>query len=313
MRDAVAESRPVEKRRGEDVEGVEPAAGLPDVLDDEVARVVVVEPVPVFERIMHLGERHRAGFEPAVEDVAHPAHGRLPARIVGIGPGQGVDERTVQIGDLHAEILLQLGEGAVDVHSGEVRVVADPHGNRGAPVAIARDRPIARSGQPVAEDSVFDVLGRPRDLLVELDHAVPYGRHLDEPGRHGLVDKRLAAAPAMGVAVDIALALDEHGLPVALNRSQRPARIPQISDDRLVCVEDLQALVIGDFGGEAASVVDRNDRADSGLLAGDHVVLAECRRHVDQTGAVVTKSASTTVQTFGPGSAPSSRYSGALK
>ena len=58
VRDAVAESRPVEKRRGEDVEGVEPAAGLPDVLDDEVAGVVVVEPLPVFERIMHLGEGH---------------------------------------------------------------------------------------------------------------------------------------------------------------------------------------------------------------------------------------------------------------
>ena len=43
--DAAAERRPVEQRRGQDVHGVEPAAGLADVLDDEVARVVVLEPV----------------------------------------------------------------------------------------------------------------------------------------------------------------------------------------------------------------------------------------------------------------------------
>ena len=58
--EARRERRPVEDRRGEDVHGVEPAAGLADVLDDEVAREVVLEPVGVLERVVHLGERHRA-------------------------------------------------------------------------------------------------------------------------------------------------------------------------------------------------------------------------------------------------------------
>ena len=73
----VAERRAVEQRRGQHVQRVEPAAGLADVLDDEVARVVVLEPVRVLERVVHLRERHRAAVEPHVEDVRDAAHRAL--------------------------------------------------------------------------------------------------------------------------------------------------------------------------------------------------------------------------------------------
>ena len=97
VRHAGAERRPVEQRGGQHVQRVEPAAGLPVVLDDEVARVVVLEPLAVLERVVHLGVRHRAGLEPAVQHLRHPAHGRAPGRVVRVRPGQLVDVRPVQV------------------------------------------------------------------------------------------------------------------------------------------------------------------------------------------------------------------------
>ena len=44
MADAVLEGGPVEQRHRQHVHRVEPAAGLGDVLDDEVARIVPLEP-----------------------------------------------------------------------------------------------------------------------------------------------------------------------------------------------------------------------------------------------------------------------------
>ena len=88
--DAVAqaglERRPLEDRAREHVHRVEPAARLADVLDDEVAREVVLEPVGVLERVVHLGEAHRPGLEPAVHDVGDPAHrGLRPVGSSGLG------------------------------------------------------------------------------------------------------------------------------------------------------------------------------------------------------------------------------------
>ena len=50
-----------------------------------------------FERVMDLGERHRAGLEPAVEHVFDPAHHRASRRVVRVGPDQFVDGGAVQI------------------------------------------------------------------------------------------------------------------------------------------------------------------------------------------------------------------------
>src|SRR5690606_26757717 len=124
-----AERGPVEQGRGEDVQRVEQAAGLGGVLDDEVARVVVLEPLGVLERVVDLRERHGAGLEPAVEDLGDAAHGGGAGRIVGVRPGELVDAGPVEVGDLHAEVAFEFGQGAVDVHARVGRVVGDPHGD----------------------------------------------------------------------------------------------------------------------------------------------------------------------------------------
>ena len=82
--DAGAERGAIEERGRQDVQRVEPAARLADVLDDEVARVVVLEPLLVFERVVHLREGHRTGLEPAVEHVGDTAHRRLARRVVRV-------------------------------------------------------------------------------------------------------------------------------------------------------------------------------------------------------------------------------------
>ena len=143
MADARGERGPVEQCGREHVQRVEPAAGLPDVLDDEVAREVVLEPVGVLERVVHLGERHRPGVEPHVEHVLDAAHRRVAGGVVGVGPGEVVDERAVQVGlavlvqRQAPEVALELGERAVDVDARVGRVVRSPHGDRAAPEPVA--------------------------------------------------------------------------------------------------------------------------------------------------------------------------------
>ena len=204
------EGRPVEQRSSQDVQRVEPAAGLTDVLDDEVAREMGVEPLLVLERIVHLRIRHRTRVEPHVEHVLDAPHGRLAGRIVGVRPGQLVDVGPVQIVRPHAEVALQLVEAAVDVDPRIRRIVGRPHRNRCAPVAVSRDRPVPGTREPLAELAVLDVLRVPGDLLVEFDHAVAELGDLDEPRRHRPVDQRVSAPPAVRVGVLVGLVTQQH-------------------------------------------------------------------------------------------------------
>ena len=231
VRHAGHERRPVEQRGGQHVQRVEPAAGLAVVLDDEVARVVVLEPVPVLERVVHLGVRHRAGFEPAVQHLRHPAHGRPAGRVVRVGPGQLVDERPVQVVGPHPEVALQLVQRAVDVDPRVGRIVGGPHRDRRTPEPVPGDRPVPGALQPLAELAVLDVRGHPGDLLVQLDHPVPERGDRDEPGRHRPLDQRGVAAPAVRVRVLV-------GVPA----QQQPGLL-QVGHDRDVRVEHVVALV----------------------------------------------------------------------
>ena len=115
---------------GQDVQRVEPAAGLADVLDDEVAP--------------GSGARNQSSFsngtwfwandiEPESNHTSSTSATRrivdLPGRVVGVGPGQLVDVRPVQVGVAvpvlrqPAEVALELLEGAVDVDPRVRRVV----------------------------------------------------------------------------------------------------------------------------------------------------------------------------------------------
>ena len=91
------EGRAVEEGGREHVHDIEPAARLPDVLDDEVGGRVLVEPGLVLERIVHLRIRHRAAVEPDVEHVLDAPHRRAARGIVGVRAGELVDVRPVQV------------------------------------------------------------------------------------------------------------------------------------------------------------------------------------------------------------------------
>ena len=189
----------------------------------------------------------------------------------------------VQIGRTDAEVAFEFVEAAVDVDARMGRVVGDPNRNRGAPVAIPRDRPVPRTGQPLAELAVLDVLGIPGDLLVQFDHPVAELGDLDEPGRHRPVDQRVAAPPAVRIGVVVGLVADQdrgvHG--------DRATAALEVPDDLRVRVEDVLPLVIGNGGVEAALGVDRRHRHDAHRVGGGLVILAVGRRHVDDPGAVL--------------------------
>ena len=269
------EGRPVEQRGGEHVQGVEPAPGLADVLDDEVARVVAVEPLAVFERVVHLGERHRPRLKPAVEHLGDPAHHGLAGRVVRVRPDQVVDRRTVQVGRAHAEVALELRQRAVHVGARVVGVVALPDRDGRAPEPVPADRPVPRAGQPLAELAALDVLGHPGDLLVQLDHPVPERAHRDEPARHRLVDQRVAAPPAVRVGVRVGF------LP------HQAALLAQPGREAGVGVEHVLTLEVGHHGGEPGAFVHGEHGRDAGRVAARGVGLAVGGRHVHHAGAVL--------------------------
>ena len=68
--------------------------------------------------------------------------------------------------------------------------------------------------------------------------------------------------------------------------ADHPALRAQVADDVAVGVEDQLAFVLGHERGELAVRIHRDDKVDAVLLAGEHIVLTERRRLVDDTGAV---------------------------
>ena len=264
----------VEQRGRQHDERVEPAARLRDVFDDEVRGRMRLEPLAVLERIVHLRERHRAGLEPAVEHLGHAAHHRLAGRIVGVLANERVDERAMQVRDLDAKVALHLGDRAVDIGARILGIVALPHRDRRAPVAVAADRPIARVLEPLAELPVADVLRDPADRLVVRDHAILDRRDLDEPrARQRLVDQRFARAPAVRIVVLVGDVAQQH------------AAILEHLDDVLVGVEHERALPLLHLARVAAEVIDGAHEFDAVLLADLLVVFAKARRHVHDARA----------------------------
>ena len=162
------------------------------------------------------------------------------------------------------------------MHVRVVRIaLAAPDRQRGAPVALARERPVDVVLQPVAEAPVLDVARVPVDGLVGGQQPVAQLRGRDVPGARGVVEERVARAPAERVAV---LEL--------LGAQQQPAAL-EVGDEVLVGVLDEapgvgpDALVVGPVA--ADGVDDRQAVA----LAEAEVVLAEGDRRVDEPGAVV--------------------------
>ena len=282
--DAVADHvlvrRLVEQRGGHDVQGVEPAAGLADVLHDVVAREVLLEELLVLERIVELRERHRTGFEPAVEHVGDAAHRGLAGRVVRVRTGQVVDPRAVHV-DLAlvvarvvAEVGLELLQRAVDVHARICGIVGDPHRNRRTPEAVAGDRPVAGVGQPLAELAVLDVVRDPVDLLVEFKQTVLDLGDGHEPAGDRLVDQRGGAAPAVRIGVHIALLLEQDGAVLLRHGGQRAVAGAQVAQDRQVGVEHEHALILRAQRRERAARVKHVHGRDAVGVQRVHIVLA---------------------------------------
>ena len=261
--------RLVEQQRRDREQRVEPAARLVDRLADVVRGEGLAEQLLVLERRVALGERHRARVEPDVDHLGHAAHlaAALRAR-----PGVLVDVGPVRVGQLAARALLHFRQRAEDLG---VAVLAAPDGQRRAPVALARDRPVDVVLQPLAEAAVLDVRRVPLDRLVGGEQAVAQRRGADVPGGLGVVDQRRAAAPAVRIGVQERL------------RAQQPPAGAQVLDQVGVGVLDpapgvrADALVVG------AVEPHGIDDVEPLLGAEPEVVLAERDRGVDDARAVL--------------------------
>ena len=261
--------RAVEQQRRDRQQRVEPAARLVDRLADVVGREARLEVLLVLVRRVPLRERHRAGVEPDVDHLGHAAQ-RLAARW-----GRDLDlvhVRPVRVLEADAAEPLEL---VVRADADRLAGLVAPHRQRGAPVALARDRPVDVVLQPLAEASVLDVLRVPVDRLVGGQQAVAQLRGGDVPGGLGVVDQRRPAAPAVRVRVQVGLLLE-----------QAPASA-QVVDDARVGVLDPQARELAHPLLEGAVELDGVDDGDALLLADAEVVLAERDRRVHDAGAVL--------------------------
>ena len=214
--DAVAVGRAVEQQAAENVQGVEPAPGLVDRLGDEVRGEAGAECLAVLERVVVLREGHRAGVEPGVDHELDASHGAGTAES-GAGPVKVVvDEGPVGI-EVRAvvRVVRQGPAGAAEEflegtdHLGLAAVAALPDRQRRAPVAATGQGPVDDVLEPVPETSLAHVFGVPVDFAVLLDQLVAGRRGANEPARGRVVEERLIAAPAEGVAVAVPLAVEE--------------------------------------------------------------------------------------------------------
>ena len=192
--DDVFERRFSEQGGAEQHQGVEPAAGLVEAFRDEVGGEELVQLVGAFEGVVLLGVGHGAGFEPAVEHFGRAAVGLAVER-----ERDFVHVMLVEVGDLLAGQLLQFGDGTDANHV--FPVFRNPHGDAGAPEAVAGDVPVLGFLEPVAEALLADGLRHPMDGVVVGGQLVVQVLHAHVPGLDGAVDERRVGARAEGVRV----------------------------------------------------------------------------------------------------------------
>ena len=195
--DAVFKRRTVKHQSRDGHEGVEPPAGLVDGFGDEVGREALFKNLLVFKGIVPLGKGHGAAVVPAVDDFLDAVHG-----LAALGAG---DFDLVHIGAVQLDIahgrgghLAQLLTGADHV---DVPLLADPDGQRRAPVTLARQTPVHHVFQEVAHAAFLDVVGHPVDGAVVFHQLVAHGGHADEPRGTRVIEQRRVAAPAEGIVM----------------------------------------------------------------------------------------------------------------
>ena len=117
--------------------------------------------------------------------------------------------------------------------------------------------------------------GYPRDVGVELHHAIADLGDLHKPARHSPVDQRIVAAPAVRIAVIVGV--EPHQF----------ACTTKGADDFLVGVEHLHALEVGHLTGEFSSRVHRVADRDAGSVGHQLVLLTKGRGDMHHARAVL--------------------------
>ena len=286
-----------EQHRADRQQAVEPAAGLIQGFADEVGGELVLEPLAVGVGIAPLGERHRAGVVPAVDDFRDALHaaGRIEWRLVS----HRVDVRLVHLqvvrqfrlgglglfphlDALHARLGQQFSIARDGFHLS--RAAADPDRQGRAPITFAGQGPVDVGFQEVAEAAFADVLGQPGDPGVVGQHPIAERGRADKPALPRVLDQRIVVGPpAERIIVQV------------LFEVQQQAARPQFPIDILVRVLDPAARIIGRLGCELAVRADGADQGrtltgdEPGLLGQQDFVVhfAEGRRLVDDARATV--------------------------
>ena len=264
IRTLVKEQRPDRDQR------VEPPARLIDCLGDEVRGEMIFKDLFVFKRIMPLRERHRPGVEPAVDDLRYAVH-RSTAFFAR--EGDLVDVRTVQLDVLRA-VRLKFPEFRDRTDRALAPAVTFPNVQRRAPVAVAADTPVLHMLDPVAEAPLADRLRNPVDRVVVLYERIAHRRHLDEPRSARVVEQRRIAAPAMRIVVR------------ELGSLKKLAALLEIGEDQRIGVLHKDARPFR-LRRHLALVVDELHERHPVFTAHAVVVLAECRRRMDDARAVL--------------------------
>ena len=176
---------------------VEPAARLIDRLADVVGGESAFQQVGVLERVMELRVGHGPRIEPAVD---HLRDAPVLPTVVRVREDDLIDRGPVEVDIGQAPATKRL-EFRYRADAQVIAVAIGPDGQRRAPEAFARERPIDVVLKPVAEASVADRFRHPVDGLVQLRHAVPEPAGLDEPRVLRVVDQRVAGAPPVRIVV----------------------------------------------------------------------------------------------------------------
>ena len=267
---AVLEGGLVKQAGRDGVQGVEPAARLIDGLADVIGGIALFEFFLVFKGIMPLRKGHGAGIEPAVYYNGLAAH---DAAALGAGHGEGIEHRLMQL-----YIGRRVGEELQKLLAGTHGMVmpaffALPYGQRSAPVALPRYRPVYYVLKEIAHAAFAYGLGDPVDALVEIEQLIAQLRHFDEPAAAREVYERSIAAPAEGVAVLVGELLKE------------PAAFLEIGYYELIRLLDVHA-VPGGASGELALRVHVLNEGEAPVFAYSAVVNAECGSKMNDARAV---------------------------
>ena len=237
---------------------VEPRPHLADVLNDEVRRVILLKLSLVFKRIVQLGKRHTAALKPAVQHFVDARKCLAINRKDNI-----IYPWAVVIIQRHAAQFLEL---RIRANHLDGTAVALPHRHGRRPKAVTAQIPVGRLLNVLGKAAVLEVVRKPIDMLILLQHQWLLPLDVEKPAGDGPVHDALLRARIKRVFVANVLNLPHRAL------------FLQVFGDELIIVPHLQACVIAI--GVVAVIIDDVEGANAVALGELKVVLTISRRDV---------------------------------